>query len=193
MSYSWIFKGFTSKSINVIETGFASVEPHVFDATNLLEWSSNTRVTINTLTDGPMIITFKDRVIISKYRMLTKRSLRFPKGWDISVSYDGSSFATIDSRIEDLCTSILFYSDNYIDCGELTDRIFSIPKMMIKKIMLNITIPGSCKTYDFHICSFDVYGTTNIKEQCSCNIKDALRIVFFSQFLKKCCFGEIIL
>ena len=171
MSYSWIFKGFTSKSINVIETGFASVEPQVGSATNILEWSTNKYISINTLTDGPMIITFKDPVIISKYRILTRRMLRFPKGWDISVSYDGSSFTTIDSRIEDLCTTVIVYSDEYFDCGELTDRIFSIPKMTIKKIMLNLTIPGSCNTYDLHICAFDVYGTTNINEQYSCKYK----------------------
>ena len=176
MTNNWIFKGFTSKSINIREIGFAIVQPNY---PNIFNWTTENAVTFNTNTGGPLIITFNKSILISKYRILTRRGLRFPKGWNISVSYDGSDFTTIDSRTEDLCKTN-WTNGGDIDCGELTDRIFSIPRMTIKKIMLNLTIPGSCNTYDLHICAFDVYGTTNINEQCTCRYlrKQYTHIVF---------------
>ena len=162
MTNSWIFKSFTSRSINAGETGFASVQPNY---PNIFNWTTANEITYDTKTEGPLIISFNKPILVSKYRILSRRDLRFPKGWNISVSFDGSDFTTIDSRTEDLCKTNITYSDKRIECGELTDRIFLIPRMTIKKIMLNLTIPGSCNTYDLHICAFDVYGTTNINEQ----------------------------
>ena len=167
MTYKWIFKSLTSKSINAGETGFASVQPNYPDIFN---WTIMNKISYNTIANGPLIITFNKPVLISKYRILTKKGLRYPKGWNISVSYDEEKFNTVDARIEDLC-KVSDSNDGRIDCGETTDRKFTIPKMTIRKIMLNLTIPGSCNTYDLHICAFDVYGTTKINEQCTCKCK----------------------
>ena len=177
MTNSWIFKSLTSRSINAGETGFASVRPNY---PNVFNWTTRNTITYNTKYEGPLIISFNKSILVSKYRILTSRDFRFPKGWNISVSYDGSDFTTIDSRIEDLCKVTHIREGGNIDCGELTDRIFSIPRMTIKKIMLNLTIPGSCNTYDLHINAFDVYGTTNINEQCTCRYmrKSYLHLAF---------------
>ena len=169
MTYNWIFQNLTSKSINAEKLGFTSVQPNY---PNVFNWTTKSEVTFNTNEEGPLIITFSRPVKISKYRILMRYNRRFPKGWDISVSYAGTKFKTIDSRTEDFCLKS-FKSDANGDtnCAEETDRMFDIPRVTIRKIMLNLTIPGSCNTYDLHICAFDVYGTTDITMQCSCRCK----------------------
>lgn len=138
MSYNWIFKSLTSKSINAGEAGFASVQPNY---PNIFEWTTDNQVTFDTVAEGPLIITFNRPVIISKYRLLSRRGLRYMKGWNISISYDGTSFMTIDTKNEDLC-KISTSEYGLIDCGELTDRIFPVPKMTIAKIKLSLTVPN---------------------------------------------------
>ena len=169
MTNNWIFKSFTSKSLNAGEIGFASVQPNY---PNIFNWTTNNEVKYNTSAEGPLTITFKRPILVSKYRMLLRRSLRFPRGWNISVSYDEIGFTTIDTRAEDFCRKNYTDSNNgNVDCGELTDRTFSFPRMTIKKIKLILTVPNSCNNYDLHINAFDVYGTTNIKGQCTCKCK----------------------
>ena len=166
MRFNWIFKSFTSRSINVTETGFASVEPPGINkpSTNVFEWTVDNGIGIDMKTEGPLIITFNKPILISKYRILVKNGRRYMKGWNISISNDGLDFITIDSKSEDFCKTFAIGNNGDIDCGEITDRIFSIPTMTIKKIKLSLTVPNSCSTYEIHINAFDVFGTTKTNE-----------------------------
>lgn len=179
MPYKWIFKSLTDNSINAGDVGFASVQPNF---PNIFNWTTKNTVTYDTNVDGPLVIAFNKPVLISKYRILTRAGLRFPKGWNISVSFDEANFNTIDAKIEDLCKNTMI-NGKKIDCGETTDRIFAIPRMTIRKIKLILTVPDSCGTYGLHICAFDVYGTTDINEYCTCKCKrtpyTCLVFVFF--------------
>ena len=173
MSYNWIFKSLTSKSINAGEAGFASVQPNY---PNIFEWTTDNQVTFDTVAEGPLIITFNRPIIISKYRLLSRRGLRYMKGWNISISYDGTSFMTIDTKNEDLCKTS-YDNNGGLDCGEFTDRMFPVPKMTIAKIKLSLSVPNSRGTYDLHINAFDVYGSTAINKQYSC--KQQRKSIFY--------------
>ena len=174
MANNWIFKSLTSKSINAGEIGFASVQPNY---PNIFNWTTDNQVAYDTHISGPLIITFSKPILISKYRILTKKGLRYPKGWSISVSYDENNFMIIDTKNE----------DGIVDCGELTDRKFSVPTMTIRKIKIILTTPNSCSTYDLHICAFDIFGTTEINKHCSFNRqrKYISHILFFITILNK--------
>ena len=181
MTFTWIFKDRYERSIDVVSSGFASIQP-IGPAGSLsvyaFQWTIDNRIAINAATDGPMIITFKNPVVISSYRILTKLGLRYMKGWNISVSSNGNKFDVIDARKENLCDKEASATGG-TDCGETTDKIYNIPTVKARKIKLEPTVLGSFNTYDIHICAFDVFGTTKGDYlQHSCNI--SMKSNFFS-------------
>lgn len=155
MQKSWIFKDYYDKSINVVETGIASIQPS--SSTNVFKWTIDNYVTIDVSSEGPMIITFSEVVLISNYRILSRHGLRYFNGWNFSVSKDGNQFNVIDSKNEQFCDK----KDGY-ECGETTDKIFPIRTVRARKIKIEPTVPDSRNSYSIHICAFDVYGTTKM-------------------------------
>ena len=77
-------------------------------------------------------------------------------GWEIHVSFDGKAFASIDSKNEMFCSSIIHYP-NSTDCGEITTRTFSLPPFLIRKIKLWMTKPDSTGTHWLSPSHIDFY------------------------------------
>ena len=163
MTFSWIIKKIYDHSIDPIVTGFVDAEytttSYVMsEATNILTRNTSEACYLREALNKGIIITFKEPIIITKYMLQTTAKRRYLKGWKIEVSNDGISYMKIDEREENFCFENIT-NGNFIDCGVLTNRAFSIPVTTIKNLRLIMTKQDSCGTYNLELTGFDVFGT----------------------------------
>ena len=164
MVFTWVLKRLYSSSINPVSTGFVNASftktSKIYDAaTKIFSRNSSEACVFDGGLNSGIIIKFKNPITITKYLLQTTKSRRYPTGWKVLGSYDGTSYMTIDEKEEDFCFE-KYLHESFVDCGALTTRNFTIPPTTVKNLQILITKQDSCGSYRTEFTCFDVFGAS---------------------------------